>query len=342
MTEIMIERKFPFVIGKSQVGKELRMMHILSIRGIERPKMTPVNREYRKEFAEAIQTDFRILLPWLFTDEASITRNADYLYVRRIPGIIDNDDIYVEKEQFPMRIMVWGAIGHNFKSRLIRVEGNINVEKYKEVILQSGVIDAMNSLYGRRAWIFQDDGASAHRAKKMRAFLAERCFILSSDLHWPAHSPDLNVIEHLWAILKRRVIVSNCKTPDDIWLQAQAAWDEISIDEVNALIASFPNRLRTVEALDGQSLNGHRNVQVMLTQGQTVQQIREMRTQEREILGRFLNESRELFEIEVWEETKLTELFDRCETILKRLPEMMLKKVRLMMPPNLINIDPET
>jgi hypothetical protein len=70
MTEIMIERKFPFVIGKSQVGGELRMMHILSIRGIERPKMTPVNGEYRKEFAEAIQritdTDGRIIeiSPW--------------------------------------------------------------------------------------------------------------------------------------------------------------------------------------------------------------------------------------------------------------------------------------
>jgi hypothetical protein len=42
--------------------------------------------------------------------------------------------------------MVWGAIGHNFKSPLIRVEGHVNVKKYKEIILQSGAIDAMDSI----------------------------------------------------------------------------------------------------------------------------------------------------------------------------------------------------
>jgi hypothetical protein len=44
--------------------------------------------------------------------------------------------------------MVWGTIGHNFKSPLIRVEGNVNVKKYKEIILQSDGIDTMDSIYG--------------------------------------------------------------------------------------------------------------------------------------------------------------------------------------------------
>jgi transposase len=341
ISHIMIEKKFPFAIGKTQIGVELRTLHIRSIRAIQRPRMTLMNREYRKEFAEAIQTDFRILLPWLFTDEASITRDTTSLQVKRIPGIIDNDHIYNEKEQFPMRIMVWGAIAHNFKSPLIRVEGNVNADKYKQIILQSNVINSMDSIYGKKAWVFQDDGASAHRAKKAREFLAKECFTLSSELHWPAHSPDLSVIENLWGVLKTRITVSNCKTPDDIWLQAQAAWDEISIEEVNNLIDSFTSRLRTVEALDGQSLNGHRNVQVMLTRGYTTEQIRQMRTEEQKILKKFLDESEHLFETEVWEETKLNELFDRCKTILRKLPERILQKVNIRIPPDLINTDLE-
>lgn len=341
ISEMMEVKKFPFALKKTQIGKELHRMHIQSIRRIPIPRMTQSNREYRKQFAAEIQTDFRMLLPWLFTDEASITRNANDLYVKRIPGIIDNDDIYIEKEQFPMRIMVWGAISHNFKSRLIRVEGTINAEKYKEMILQSGVIDQMNAIYGPKAWVFQDDGASAHRARKTRAFLADQCFTLSTDLMWPAHSPDLNVIENLWGLLKNRITGSNCQTTNDLWLQAQAAWDEITIDKVNNLIGSFTNRLRTVEALDGQSLNGHRNIQVMLAQNYTIQQIRQMREEEKQILERFLNESQDLFETEVWEAKPLDELFARSKTILKKLPETILEKVRLMMAPELIDVDYE-
>jgi hypothetical protein len=70
----MIENECDMAMDKTQMGAELQALHIRSIRAIQRPRMTPMNREYRKEFAEAIQAGIRILLPWLFTDEASSTR----------------------------------------------------------------------------------------------------------------------------------------------------------------------------------------------------------------------------------------------------------------------------
>jgi hypothetical protein len=69
--------------------------------------------------------------------------------------------------------------------------------------------------------------------------------------------------------------------------------------------------------------------------------IRQMRTEEQEILKKFLDESERLFETEVWEETKLNELFDRCKTILRKLPEKILQKVNIRIPPDLINTDLE-
>jgi hypothetical protein len=334
ISEMMEARNFPFAVGKTQIANDLSDMHIRSIRQIPKPWMTIVNREYRNRFAEEIQTDFRMLLPWLFTAEASIILNGPRLNVWGIPGMLDRENVYTDRQQFPMRIMVWGGIARNYKSPLIRVEGNLNADRYIELVNASGVITMMNSQFGSNAWVFQDDGASAHRAKKARAFLAQHCFTLSTDLHWPAHSPDLNVIENMWGILKDKMIISNCKTPDDLWNEAKRVWDAIPIEVVNKLIDSFHLRLRAVAALDGKSLNGHQKVQSMLKGGHSVPEIREMMKEENRLLQRFLEESQSLFELESWKIDNLTDRTVSSFEIIELLPEAIRQKVRLMIPQN--------
>jgi hypothetical protein len=190
-------KQFPFSAKKTQIGMEFRLIHIHSTGRLLVPKMSSAHREYRKGFAEAIQTEFQMLVPWLFSDESSITMNSNRLYVWRAPDMLNQDNIWCQQSQSPLRVMVWGAIARDFKSPLMRIEGTLNADGYKTLITNSHVIEDMKRRYGKKAWLFQDDGASVHRAKKSRAFLAEQCYTLSSTLHWPPHSPDLNVIENL-------------------------------------------------------------------------------------------------------------------------------------------------
>ena len=51
-------------------------------------------------------------------------------------------------------------------------------------------------------FIFQQDGAPAHKAEIIDEFFEAKGITV---LDWAAKSPDINVIEHLWAICKRQI-----------------------------------------------------------------------------------------------------------------------------------------
>jgi hypothetical protein len=210
----------------------------------------------------------------------------------------------------------------------MRLSGNMKALVYQQMVAASGVIEWMNERYGENAWVYQDDGASPHRAKSTKQFLNNRCLTLSSKLHWPAHSPDLNVIENLWAILKSKIIQYQSKTSEDLWTAAQLAWNEITIEEINHLIEDFDNRLKCVEALGGQSLNGHRDVQRMLRTGHTIEEIQIMREEEHSRLSRFIDLSNQFFEPESWRGITCEErIRNSIEIVTTVLPEAVQQKV---------------
>ena len=75
-------------------------------------------------------------------------------------------------------------------------------------------------------------------------------------LDWPARSPDLNPIEHVWAMLKRNV--RRQIDPEDDLLQLEAKmkkeWDRLDQQKIDDLISSMPSRVHKVtERHGGQS-----------------------------------------------------------------------------------------
>ena len=72
-------------------------------------------------------------------------------------------------------------------------------------------------------------------------------------MQWPAQSPDLNPIEHLWAWLKIRLNQYE-KPPNgmiELWERIQDVWSEFGADECCKLIHSMPKRIEAVLAAKG-------------------------------------------------------------------------------------------
>ncbi|GFV65382.1 transposable element Tc1 transposase [Trichonephila clavipes] len=99
-------------------------------------------------------------------------------------------------------------------------------------------------LNGLPGAIFQQDNARAHTARVAQDFL--RHF---QTLPWPARSPDLSPVEHVWDQLKRQM--PSCHSVHDLELAVQDLWAHLPQDNIRCLINSMPDRVAACIAAGG-------------------------------------------------------------------------------------------
>ena len=90
---------------------------------------------------------------------------------------------------------------------------------------------------------FQKDNAPAHTGWQTRQMLED---IGVRTLPWPAQSPDLNPIEHLWDILGRKVRQRDPINLNHLFTILKEEWDAIPQQQIDHLIESMTRRLGVV------------------------------------------------------------------------------------------------
>ncbi len=140
--------------------------------------------------------------------------------------------------RWPNRVHVWGCIAHGFKMLVILKDGEkLDKSSYIRKILSKCVPGLM-----QKGLTFLQDGAACHRAAipylvRMNVPLVQ---------NYPARSPDLNVIETLWANLQRSVWAKRPISRADLEKAIKSSWEEVPSSEIDSLLRVWPARLAAV------------------------------------------------------------------------------------------------
>lgn len=155
---------------------------------------------------------------------------------------------YLPKPSRSPGIMIWGAISINGVSPLYIGRGSINSEKYCE-ILGSYLLPTMPDICDPN-WVFQQDNARPHISKYTREWLAKNDIKV---MPWPACSPDLNIIEQVWAVIKNRIEKIGPKKMPDFVEIIEKVWNEFGENHemIENYFKSMPDRIRRCIAAKG-------------------------------------------------------------------------------------------
>ncbi|GFV64621.1 transposable element Tcb1 transposase [Trichonephila clavipes] len=143
--------------------------------------------------------------------------------------------------------MVWGDIAYHGGSQLLRIVGNLNSTRNINEVLQPQAIPFPQGFPGA---VFQQDNARPHVAKTVKSYLDSQQVQL---LPWPAHSPDMSPIEHVWDIVGRRLArdLRPVSLTDELWLRIQTICNALPQADIQNLFNSMPRRVAALIAARG-------------------------------------------------------------------------------------------
>jgi hypothetical protein len=180
---------------------------------------------------------------FVFSDEMAIDTN-DHGNIGQwvLPGQLPDPRRF---EQYAPKVMVWGAVGVGYRKLVIlpkfmsdgRTFFRLNAEEYKRRCLQV-VVPYVKSA-GK---IFQHDGARCHIAEHCKRYLASKGVTVVEP--WAPRSCDLNPIEHVWSLLKRRVAARNPSGEDELRSVVLEEFNAIPQATIDSIVGGWTSACR--------------------------------------------------------------------------------------------------
>ncbi|GFX82366.1 transposable element Tc1 transposase [Trichonephila clavipes] len=240
VTRSTIRADVGIAILPQTISRHLAEGNLKSKRPFRVLPLTLEHRQLRLQWCQARSmwnvTDWQKVV---FSDESQFVLGTDDNRVRvwRRPGERCNSPPHCSTSHCPHS---WcnglGGIAYNSRCTLIVMRGTLTRQRYVDDIFRPHV--------GLPGAIFQQDSTRSHTARVAQDFL--RHF---QTLPWPARSPDLFPVEHVWDQLKRQM--PSCHSVYDLELAVQNLWAHLPQDNIRCLINSMSDRVAACIAAGG-------------------------------------------------------------------------------------------
>lgn len=248
--QLINEIDFSQSVSLWTVRRELNRCGLLARSAAKKPLLSKVNIKKRLDFcrsyAQFSKEQWRNVI---FSDESQFKMFSTRRTIVRRPVGTRFCNRYVTKtvKYGGVSILVWGAIRGDGSRILLRCPHKLDSLEYQS-ILNQGLLNICGSHN-----TFMQDGAPCHKSRSTLQYLDNNGICLLSD--WPPQSPDINIIENLWSIIKYKVSKYYTKSAEDLWNVIQKEWLEIDNTTLFKLYDSIPHRLKQICANKGHHCN---------------------------------------------------------------------------------------
>ncbi len=204
-------------------------------------------RQRQKHLTWAVEKKNWTVAQWskvLFSDESKfcISFGNQGPRVWRKSGEAQNPCCLKSSVKFLQSVMIWAAMSSAGVGPLCFLKSTVNAAIYQE-ILEHCMLPSADKIYGDADFIFQQDLAPAHTAKGTKSWFNDHGVTV---LDWPANSPDLNPIENLWGIVKRKMRDTRPNNADELKATVKETWASIPPQQCHKLITSMPRQIEAV------------------------------------------------------------------------------------------------
>lgn len=242
-------------------------------RGKPPKAMTKATKEKRLQFAKKhLNSNFST---WLFSDRKKFLfryPGSEVYPVRWILGAAQSSSMAVNQPNRPQALNLYAGLSKYGVTKIHVVAGsskytsthtnlkgqparNITTGEYKQVLTTTLLPEGKKlfSIQGVSSWTLQQDNDPTHRCAPQ--VVTQWCKTKGSSVsvlpNWPPNSPDLNLIENVWAWVQQEVDKMGCKSFEEFEAAVKSKLAAVPKQHLTNLWASMGKRLQAVIDAEG-------------------------------------------------------------------------------------------
>jgi transposase len=245
----LFNKRFNLNLSINTIRRSLNRSGLVSRVKKKKPFLSEKHMKKRHEFAKKYQNwsvdDWRRVI---FSDESKFnvfgSDGRQYCWVKpdsKLSPVRINPTI----KHGGGKLFVWGCMTSKGVGYLCKIDNGLDGELYKQILSDELMETIKYYKIKKNNYIFQHDNDPKHTSKVAQEWLKINKIAV---LEWPAQSPDLNPIEHLWSEVSKRIrkLEKKPSCVKDLWNSVQEVWESIEYDVIDKLYESMPNRIKAV------------------------------------------------------------------------------------------------